>query len=337
MKVAVFSSKNYDEAFLNDVNQAFNHHLTFFETQLTVQTASLAKDFEAVCVFVNDDVSQDVIDILAKGKTRVLALRSAGYNHVNIDAADANNMAVLRVPAYSPNAVAEHAVALILSLNRKTHKAYSRVRESNFSLDGLLGFDLNEKTVGVIGTGQIGTVFAKIMYGFGCNVIAHDPYPNPELEGIVSYVSLEQLFEDANVISLHCPLTPDTKHIINDEALRKVKTGVMIINTSRGALIDTKSVIQALKEERIGYLGLDVYEEEGDLFFENLSNDIIQDDTFMRLLTFHNVVITGHQGFFTKEAVTNIMQTTLQNLSLFDDGNFEELKMNTVGKVLETT
>ena len=336
MKIAVFSSKSYDKDFLNSENHTFNHQLTFFETRLTTQTAALAKDFEAVCVFVNDDINKDVINILAQGKTKVLALRSAGYNHVNIDAATANNISVLRVPAYSPYAVAEHAVALILSLNRQTHKAYARVRESNFSLDGLLGFDLHDKTVAIIGTGQIGSVFAKIMHGFGCKVIAYDPYPNPELENIVSYLPLGSLFEQADVISLHCPLTPETKHIIDDKALEKVKAGVMVINTSRGALIDTKAAIKALKDERIGYLGLDVYEEESDLFFENLSTSIIQDDTFMRLLTFPNVLITGHQGFFTKEAVTNIMHTTLKNLSWFEQGNFEELKANTVGKALHT-
>jgi len=223
MKVAVFSSKSYDQEFLKRENNSFNHDLTFFETSLTKDTAMLAKDFEAVCVFVNDDVSQDVIHILSQGGTKVLALRSAGYNHVDIQAANANNMCVLRVPAYSPYAVAEHAVALILSLNRKTHKAYSRVRESNFALEGLLGFDLYGKTVGIIGTGKIGSVFAQIMHGFGCKIIAHDPYPNATLTDIVTYLRLTELFGQADIISLHCPLTDSTKHIIDDSALEKVK------------------------------------------------------------------------------------------------------------------
>lgn len=320
MKTAVFSTKPYDQAFLNRINQQHGHPLSFFESRLTPKTAPLAAGFPVVCAFVNDQLDEEVLRTLHEGGTRLLALRSAGFNHVNLSVAKALGFTVARVPAYSPYAVAEHAVALILTLNRKTHRAFNRVREGNFSLDGLLGFDLRGRTVGVIGTGKIGQVFAQIMRGFGCDVLAYDPYPNRDAEAIVQYVPLPHLLKQSDIISLHCPLTPDTYHLIDKNALEQTKPGVMLINTSRGALVDTRAVIDGLKSGQVGYLGLDVYEEEADLFFEDLSNRVIQDDIFMRLLTFPNVVITGHQGFFTEEALVNIASTTLENITAFETG-----------------
>ena len=320
MKTAVFSTKPYDQAFLNRINQQHGHPLSFFESRLTPKTAPLAAGFPVVCAFVNDQLDEEVLRTLHEGGTRLLALRSAGFNHVNLSVAKALGFTVARVPAYSPYAVAEHAVALILTLNRKTHRAFNRVREGNFSLDGLLGFDLRGRTVGVIGTGKIGQAFAQIMHGFGCDVLAYDPYPNRDAEAIVQYVPLPHLLKQSDIISLHCPLTPDTYHLIDKNALEQTKPGVMLINTSRGALVDTRAVIDGLKSGQVGYLGLDVYEEEADLFFEDLSNRVIQDDIFMRLLTFPNVVITGHQGFFTEEALVNIASTTLENITAFETG-----------------
>ncbi len=320
MKVAVFSTKAYDKMFLSEINVQYQHELMFFEPRLTVDTAPLAAGFPAVSVFVNDQVDAEVLHVLANGGTRLLALRSAGFNHVDVRVAAELAITVARVPAYSPYAVAEHALGLILSLNRKIHRAYNRVREGNFSLEGLLGFDLRGKTVGIIGTGKIGVIFARMMAGLGCNVLAFDPYPNPEAEDVVQFVALEELFKQSDIISLHCPLTPDTYHLINATAVSQMKPGVMLINTSRGALVDTLAVIEGLKLEQIGYLGLDVYEEEGDLFFEDLSDRVIQDDVFSRLQTFPNVLITGHQGFFTREAMRNIAETTLSNISAFESG-----------------
>jgi D-lactate dehydrogenase len=258
---------------------------------------------------------------LAAGGTELLALRSAGFNHVDIAEAEKLGMTVLRVPAYSPYAVAEHTLGLILALNRKLHRAHNRVREGNFALDGLLGFDLHDKTVGVIGTGKIGRVVLEILSGFGCRLLAYDPYPHPEAEALgVQYVALDALFAESEIISLHCPLMPETYHIIDEAALDQMRDGVMIINTSRGALVDTVAVIEALKSGRVGYLGLDVYEEEDGLFFEDLSDRVIQDDVFSRLLTLPNVIITGHQGFFTENALRNIADTTLQNITTFERG-----------------
>jgi D-lactate dehydrogenase len=256
-----------------------------------------------------------------QGGTKLIALRSAGYNHVDLNAAKDLGLIIVRVPAYSPYAVAEHAVGLILSLNRKIHRAYNRVREGNFSIDGLLGFDLHGKTVGVIGTGKIGIIFATIMKGFGCKIIAFDPYPNDEAKQVLSYTTLADLFSMSDIISLHCPLTPDTHHIMNTETIRQCKPGVMIINTSRGALVDAQAAIEGLKNQYIGYLGLDVYEEEADLFFEDFSEKVIQDDIFSRLLTFPNVLITGHQAFFTEEAIRNIAETTITNITAFESGH----------------
>jgi D-lactate dehydrogenase len=318
MDLAVFSTKPYDRRFLEAANAQYGHDLRFFEPRLTPETVSLATGFTGVCAFVNDVLSAPVLRKLAAGGTKLIALRSAGFNHVDLNAAQTLGLTVARVPAYSPFAVAEHALALILTLNRKTHRAFNRVREGNFALDGLLGFDLHGKTVGVVGTGKIGLIFARLMAGFGCEVLAYDPYPNPEVRA--RYVSLPELLEAADIVSLHCPLTPETYHLIGADAVAQMKPGTMLINTSRGALVDTRAVIAGLKSGRIGALGLDVYEEEGDLFFEDLSDRVIQDDVFTRLLTFPNVLITGHQGFFTVEALENIARTTLHNATAFETG-----------------
>jgi D-lactate dehydrogenase len=319
MKVAIFSTKGYDRQSLAAANRG--HELVFFEPRLSQETSRLADGFEAVCAFVNDNLGAEVLEALAAGGTRLIALRSAGFNHVDLVAAERLGLIVARVPAYSPHAVAEHALGLILTLNRKIHRAHARVREGNFSLEGLLGFDIHGRTVGIIGTGKIGQIFARIMSGFGCTLLAFDPYPNKECEASgVRYASLPRLFKQADIISLHCPLTPETHHIIDEGALAQMKDGVMLINTSRGALIDTPAVIKALKSGKLGYLGLDVYEEEADLFFEDLSERVIHDDVFTRLLTFPNVVITGHQGFFTEEALKNIAETTIGNISAFERG-----------------
>lgn len=316
MDLTLFSTKPYDRRFFEAANAAHGHALRFLTPRLTPETAPLAEGAAAVCAFVNDQLSAEVLETLAAGGTRLIALRSAGFNHVDVRAARELGLTVARVPAYSPYAVAEHALALILTLNRRTHRAFNRVREGNFALDGLLGFDLHGKTVGVVGSGKIGRVFAGIAASFGCRVLAFDPYPAPGLE----YVGLDELLARADILSLHCPLTPETHHLIGAAAVARMKRGVMLINTSRGALIDTQAVIAGLKDGTIGYLGLDVYEEEEGLFFEDLSSRVIQDDVFSRLLTFPNVLITGHQGFFTEEALTGIAQTTLHNVTAFETG-----------------
>lgn len=321
MRIAVFSAKAYDETFLNRANATRNHDLNFFDVHLNADTAALAQGFDGVCAFVNDCLNADVLNILHEGGVRLVALRSAGFNHVDLKAAERFGITVVRVPAYSPHAVAEHAVALILSLNRMTFRAHSRVRDGNFALDGLLGFDLYGKTVGVIGTGQIGLIFADIMHGFGCRILASDPFKNPDAKAFVEYVSLETLYAEADIISLHCPLTPESDHLIDGEAIARMKPGVMLINTGRGRVVDTQAVIDGLKSGQIGYLGLDVYEEEEQLFFEDLSYTVIDDDQFMRLTTFHNVLITGHQAFFTHEALSNIAETTLGNIDAFESGS----------------
>lgn len=316
MKMAVFSAKVYDREFLTKANQSAEHELTFFEPHLDTSTVQLAAGFEAVCVFTNDTLNREVLQALSKHGVRVVALRCAGYNNVDLEAAQEFGLTVVRVPAYSPYAVAEHAVGMILTLNRKFHKAYNRVREGNFKLDCLLGFDLHGKTVGIVGTGKIGTVAANILKGFGCRVLAYDPAPNILFEEHgIQCVSLPEVLRQSDIISLHCPLTPQTYHLINDETLSQMKDGVMIINTSRGGIIDTKAIIRGLKAGKVGYLGLDVYEEEADIFFEDLSDKCMEDDVFARLMTFPNVLITGHQAFFTQEAMANIAQTTLSNIS----------------------
>lgn len=319
MKIAVFSTKPYDREFLSSAN-ASRHELHFFEPHLSEQTAGLAAGFEAVCVFVNDQVNAAVIATLESLGVRLIALRCAGYNNVDLSAATKHGITVVRVPAYSPYAVAEHTIALMLALNRKLHRAYNRVREGNFALDGLVGFDMHGKTVGVIGTGQIGTVVAQILTGFGCPTLAFDPFPNAACRSLgVRYIELNELFAQADIITLHCPLTPENKHLISGPAIARMKTGVMLINTSRGALLDTLPIIEALKSGKIGYLGLDVYEEEEEIFFEDRSGLILSDDVFARLLTFPNVIITGHQAFFTREALLNIASTTIDNITKFEN------------------
>ncbi|MEQ8995176.1 MAG: 2-hydroxyacid dehydrogenase [Coleofasciculus sp. B1-GNL1-01] len=321
MKVAVFNTKSYDRNFLETANANYNHDLVFFEPRLTQETTALAVGFPAVCVFINDQLDKTTLRVLAAQGTKLIATRSAGFNHIDLNAAAEFGITVVRVPAYSPYAVAEHTVGLILTLNRKIHRAYNRVREGNFSLDGFMGFDLHGRTVGIVGTGKIGFLVAQILHGFGCQLLAYDLYPNPDCEALgVKYVDLQELFATSDIISLHCPLTPQTRHLINAQSLAQMKSGVMLINTSRGALIDTRAVIDALKSRKIGYLGLDVYEQESNLFFEDLSTEVIEDDVFQRLLTFPNVLITGHQAFFTEDALQNIAQTTLSNISDVESG-----------------
>lgn len=311
----MFSAKPYERKFFDAANTDYHHDITYLEPRLTPQTAPLAEGYPAVCIFVNDQANAEVIEQLAQGGTKLLALRSAGYNHVDLTAAEKHGIRVVRVPAYSPYAVAEHTVGLILTLNRKTHRAYARVREGNFELDGLLGFDIHGLTVGVVGTGKIGIEVARIMHGFGCRLLGYDPYPNPAASSFgLDYVELDALLGRADIITLHSPLTPETYHLINEQAIALFKPGAMLINTSRGALVDAAAAIEGLKSGQIGYLGLDVYEEESDLFFEDLSDRIIQDDVFARLLTFPNVVITGHQAFFTRNALLAIADTTLANI-----------------------
>ena len=315
MKIAFFSTQPYDIAFFESANQAFGHELVFFTQALEPANISLAKGAEAVCLFVNDQASGPVIDGLAALGVQTIALRCAGFNNIDVAAAKNAGVKVCRVAAYSPESVAEHAVALLLTLTRKTHKAYNRVREQNFALTGLLGFNLQGKKVGIIGTGNIGQAFCKIMLGFGCEVTAFDLIANKEMEalGVVYAPLIDVLASD--IISLHCPLNEQTKHIINSETIGYLKKGVTIINTGRGGLLDTKAVIEGLKNGTIGALGLDVYEQEEKLFFKDLSSTIIKDDIIQRLMSFSNVLITGHQGFFTHEAMEKIAVTTLDNIT----------------------
>ena len=321
MRILVYSARSYDRRFFSEVAEQEGHDLTFLEARLDQQTVSLADGYEGVCIFVNDTADEEVLATLAAGGTKLLLLRSAGFNHVNLPAAEEHHLTVSRVPAYSPYAVAEHTVALMLAVERRLHRAYNRVREGNFALDGLLGFDLRNKRIGIVGTGRIGEIVARIMRGFGCSLRAYDPYPNDNVRDYgVRYVDLDTMFAECDVITLHCPLTPETHHLIDADAIAKMKPGVMIVNTSRGALVDTRAVIEGLKSGQIGHLALDVYEEEGDLFFEDLSDRVIQDDVFSRLLTFPNVFITAHQAFFTEEALRNIAETTLGNASAFEQG-----------------
>ncbi len=328
MKVAVFSSRSYDRQFFDFANQAAGnpHELEYFEPKLQTKTAPLAAGFPCVCLFVSDEAHAETLKILAQQGTQLIALRCAGYNLIDLKVAHDLGLKVVRVPAYSPYAVAEHAVGLILSLNRKLNKAYNRVRDDNFTLDGLLGFDLHGCTVGIIGTGKIGTIFAQIMHGFGCHLLGYDTYPNEHFSSFkdARYVDLPELLASSDIISLHCPLLDSTYHIINKESIDQMKTGVMLINTSRGQLVDTRSVIDGIKAGKVGYFGLDVYEQEDELFFEDHSENIIQDETFQLLQSFPNVIITAHQAFFTKDALTAISQTTIANISDFEQG--KELK-----------
>lgn len=321
MKIAVYSSKRYEVPFLDAANAPAGHELLYLEAKLTAATADLARGARAVSIFVGDDASAPVLRALHASGTRLLALRSAGFNHVDVAEAQTLGMTVVRVPAYSPYSVAEHAVGLMLTLNRKFHRAYARVREQNFELDGLMGFDMRGRTAGVVGTGKIGEAACAILRGFGCRVLAFDVTKNPKCEAMgVEYGPLENLYAESDIVTLHCPLTPETRHLINAGALNAMKRGVMIINTSRGAVIDTRALIAALKRGHVGSVGLDVYEEEGDLFFKDLSADVIHDDVFVRLLTFPNVIITAHQGFFTREASEAIARTTIENVSAFERG-----------------
>lgn len=319
MKIAFFSSKPYDKNSFVAANSKQLYDFAFLDVHLNAKTAVLAQGYETVCAFVNDDISKDTIEALHQHGVKHIAMRCAGYNNVDTDAAKQHGIIVSRVPAYSPYAVAEHTVALLLALNRKVHHAHNRVRDGNFALDGLLGFDIFNRTFGLIGTGKIGICTAKIMRGFGCKVIAYDPFPSAECEALgVELVDLDTLIKQSHIISLHCPLTPETKYLINDKSIAQMQNGVTILNTSRGALIDSQAAIRGLKTGKIGHLGLDVYEEESDLFFEDLSGHVIQDDVFARLTTFPNVIITGHQAFFTKEALSNIADTTLFNVKEFE-------------------
>lgn len=319
MKIAFFSAKNYDREFFD--RHSNDHEIVYFEVPLNEQTVHLAKGCTGICLFVNDQLNAAVLKELTTIGVRLVALRCAGFNNVDLVAAKANSISIVRVPAYSPHAVAEHAVALILTLNRKTHKAYNRVREGNFSLERLTGFDLCGKTVGVIGTGRIGRAFCEIMTGFGCKVLAFDLVANKQMEEKgVEYLPVTDILEKADIISLHCPLNEQTRHIINAHTISMMKSGVMLINTSRGALINSPDAVDALKTGKIGYLGLDVYEQEESLFFNDLSENIIQDDLIMRLLSFPNVLITSHQGFFTEEALEQIAKITMDNIRDFEAG-----------------
>lgn len=322
MQVAVFDAHRFEQEAFERLNEDVRHTLRFFEPRLTHETAALAAGFDAVCSFVNDRLDAATLTRLHQQHIRLIALRSAGFNHVDLAAAARLGLTVVRVPEYSPYAVAEHAVALLQTLNRKTHRAYNRVRESNFSLDGLVGFDLHGKTVGVIGTGRIGAVMLRIMHGFGCRLLGHDIRPDPELVAslAVRYVDLPELFRDADVISLHAPLTPATHHLIDASALAAMRRGVVLINTSRGALIDAQALVAALKRGHIGGAALDVYEEEEAVFFKDHSGEVLQDDVLARLLTFPNTLVTSHQGFLTHEALDNIAATTLENIRAFEHG-----------------
>ena len=322
LTIAFFDTKPYDRQSFDQVNRDFGYRITYFDMHLTADTVKLTRGFDAVCAFVNDALDKAVIEGLVTNGVQIVALRCAGYNNVNFQAAF-DRLHVVRVPAYSPHAVAEHAAAMILSLNRKTHKAYYRVRDGNFSINGFQGFDMFGKTGGVVGSGQIGRCLINILLGFGLDVLVYDPFPDHAWAKSlgVSYVELQELYNRSDIISLHCPLTPDTKHMINADSIASMQEGVMLINTGRGGLIDTKALIDGLKSGKIGAAGLDVYEEESDYFFEDRSTEMIADDTLARLMTFPNVLMTSHQGFFTHEALTNIAQTTLNNLKLFfEDG-----------------
>lgn len=321
-KVAFFDTKPYDRQSFDLTNEEFGYEIIYYDTHLDADTVDLAQGVDAVCVFVNDSVDKTVIDHLVEHGVEVIALRCAGYNNVDFEAAF-NRIHAVRVPAYSPYAVAEHATALIMSLNRKTHKAYCRVREGNFAINGLQGFDMHGKTAGVVGTGAIGRCLISILQGFGMNVLAYDPFPNHAYaeSNNIKYVELSELYPCADIISLHCPLTPDTRHMINEATVSNLKDGVMIINTGRGGLIDTKALIDGLKTGKIGAAGLDVYEEESDYFFKDRSSEMITDDVLARLLTFPNVLVTSHQAFLTKDALRNIAETTLNNLKdFFEEG-----------------
>ncbi len=321
MKVSIFSTKSYDRTFLEAANENTRHDLIFHEARLSVDTAPLAAGSEGVCAFVNDQLDAEVIAILAKAGTRLILLRCAGFNQIDLQAAADHDISVRRVPAYSPHAVAEFALGMIFTLNRKYHRAFNRVREGNFSIEGLMGFDLHGRTVGIVGTGKIGCLTVAPLAALGCRIIGCDPVENPEFKSLGgTYVDADVLLAESDIISLHCPLTPETHHLVNTRSLATMRDGVMIINTSRGALINAVDMIGALKSGKVGHLGIDVYEQEGDLFYQDLSNEIIQDDVLQRLLTFPNVLVTSHQAYFTDTALRNISDTTIGNIGDFIAG-----------------
>jgi len=320
-RIAFFDTKSYDEESFNKINEKYNFEIKYFKGHLNRNNVILTKDADAVCIFVNDIADAEIIDALAENGVKLIALRCAGFNNVDISAAQ-GRIAVVRVPAYSPYAVAEHAVALMMALNRKTHRAYLRTRDGNFALNGLMGFDMHGKTAGIIGTGKIAKILIHILKGFGMNILAYDLYPdyNFARENDVVYTTMDELYHNSDIISLHCPLTDQTKYLINDYSISKMKDGVMIINTGRGQLIHTNALIEGLKNKKIGAAGLDVYEEESEYFYEDKSDKIIDDDVLARLLSFNNVIVTSHQAFFTQEALANIASTTLQNMQDYIDG-----------------
>jgi len=321
MKIAVFSAKRYDRDFFEIANADFGHHLDFFDIGLSPRTVRLAHGAQAICAFVNDDLSEETLSLMAEQGIMLLLMRCAGFNNVDVGAARRLGITIARVPAYSPEAVAEHAVALMLTLNRRIHKAYQRTRDANFALDGLIGFNMYGKTAGIIGTGRIGLATLRILKGFGCELLAYDPYPSKMAEELgARYVDVDTLLAQSDIVSLHCPLTPENTYLINTDSLAKMKRGAMLINTSRGKLLDSKAAIEALKQGQLGALGLDVYDNEQHLFFEDFSNEVIQDDVFRRLSACHNVIFTGHQAFLTREALTSIAQTTLGNASTYAAG-----------------
>ena len=321
MKIAIYSTKSYDRKYIELINAKYNFDLEFFDFMLNESTVRLAEHCEVVCIFVNDNGSRKVLEKLAALGVKIVALRCAGFNNVDLKAAQELGIQVVRVPAYSPEAVAEHTIGLMMTLNRRIHRAYQRTREANFSLEGLIGFNMHGRTVGVIGTGKIGIAVMRILKGFGMNILAYDPFKNPVVEELGGqYVELDELYAKSHVITLHCPATPENYHLLNREAFAKMKDGVMIVNTSRGSLIDTQAAIDALKQRKIGALGMDVYENERDLFFEDKSNEVIQDDIFRRLSSCHNVLLTGHQAFLTEEALTNIADVTLSKVYKLKSG-----------------
>lgn len=321
MKIAIYSTKSYDRKYIELINAKYNFDLEFFDFMLNESTARLAEHCEVVCIFVNDDGNRKVLEKLAVLGVKIVALRCAGFNNVDLKAAQELGIKIVRVPAYSPEAVAEHTVGLMMTLNRRIHRAYQRTREANFSLEGLIGFNMHGRTVGVIGTGKIGVAVMRILKGFGMHILAYDPFKNPAVEELgAEYVELDELYARSHVITLHCPATPENYHLLNREAFAKMKDGVMIINTSRGSLIDTPAAIDALKQRKIGALGMDVYENERDLFFEDKSNEVILDDVFRRLSSCHNVLLTGHQAFLTEEALTSIADVTLSNVYKLKSG-----------------
>ncbi|MGI9280121.1 MAG: 2-hydroxyacid dehydrogenase [Endozoicomonas sp.] len=321
MKICIFNAKKYDREYFDQCNADYGFDLEYFDIHLDEKTAHLAKAGDAVCAFVNDDLSRPVLDVLAEHNIRLLLMRCAGFNNVDLKAAAELGITVARVPAYSPEATAEHAIALIMTLNRRTHKAYQRTRDANFSLEGLTGFNLHGRVAGVIGTGNIGMAAARILKGFGCKLLGYDPYPNKAFEELGGdYVSLHHLLQQSKLITLHCPLTEDNEYMINEDAFNQMQPGVVLVNTSRGQLLDSVAAMEALKKGILGGLALDVYENEQDLFFEDLSDEMIQDDVFRRLSACHNVIFTSHQAFLTEEALTAIAETTLINAKAFFEG-----------------